>query len=400
MRIQPDSQQPSTDGTQPSHYRHSSWVTLPNLVPGVRRKTTGRSVTAGSGKLDLSWTAPASNGSAITGYDVHYKTLTAADQTGTGSDPTSGWVEASHSGTAASGSITSLTGGTAYDVRVRAKNTHGAGKWSDAQSGTPTALWSNANLGSLTASTSTSAGDTYSGLGMGTFSASTTSYTATVPNATTHAKLTPTLADTGKATVAVQGTDVTSGSASAAIALSEGANALTVRVTAEDSTTKGYTVTITRQALPKLTGLSLSAGGNAVTLSPAFAGGPTVYAATVPHDATSVSVTPTWTGSVSKAEVGSSTPNRAATITSSITITSSGGAATAGGGAALLTVIAYSLLGGLLPTSVRANCKKTMVLPLEAGVQVLSGRGTYFEHTASLIGFSKAHADIQRPLQQ
>ena len=359
LRIQADSQQPSTDGTQRSHYRHSSWVTLSNLVPGTPGKTTGLSVTAGSGKLDLSWAAPASNGSAMTGYDVHYKTSAAADQTGTGSDPTTGWVAASHGGTAATGSIASLPGGTAYDVRVQAKDTHGAGKRSDAPAGTPTALSSNANLGGLTASTSTSAGGAYSALGIGTFSASTTNYTATGPNATTHAKLTPTAADTGKATVAVQGPDVTSGSASAAIALSEGPNALTVRVTAEDSTTQDYTVTITRQALPQLTGPSLSAAGNAVTPSPAFAGGTTVDAATVPHDATSVSLTPTWTGSVSKAEVGSSTPNWAATITSSITITSSGGAATAGGGGALLTVMAYSLPGGLLPTSVRVNCKET-----------------------------------------
>ncbi len=114
-----------------------AWVTLTNLVPGVPAKVSGLSVTAGAGKLDLSWTAPANNGSAITGYDVHYKTSAAADQAGTGSDPSTGWVAASHSGTPASGSIPSLTGGTAYDVRVRAKNARGAGQWSDAASGTP-----------------------------------------------------------------------------------------------------------------------------------------------------------------------------------------------------------------------------------------------------------------------
>ena len=115
----------------------SAWVTLTNLVPGVPAKVSGLSVTAGAGKLDLSWTAPANNGSAITGYDVHYKTSAAADQAGTGSDPSTGWVAASHSGTPTSGSIPSLTGGTAYDVRVRAKNARGAGQWSDAGSGTP-----------------------------------------------------------------------------------------------------------------------------------------------------------------------------------------------------------------------------------------------------------------------
>ena len=328
LRIRAESKDPNADGSQPSHFRYSSWVTLSNLVPGVPAKTTGLAVTAGAAKLDLTWTAPANNGSAITGYDVHYKTSAAADQTGTGSDPTTGWVAASHSGTAASGSITSLTNGTAYDVRVRAKNTHGAGKWSDAQSGTPEAPSSNANLSGLTASSSASVGGTYSALDIGTFSASTTSYTATVSNAVTHAKLTPTVADTGKATVTVQGTDVSSGSASDAIALSEGANALTVRVTAQDTTTtKDYTVTITREARPQLTGLTLSAGGSAVTLSPAFAGTTINYTATVPHDATSVVVTPTWTGSLNT-DVSSWTPNWAATITSLINLTSSGGSAT------------------------------------------------------------------------
>ena len=48
-------------------------------------------------------------------------------------------------------------------------------------------------------------------------------------------------------------------------------------------------------AEPTLTGLSLSVGGNAVTLNPAFAGSTTSYTATVPHDATSVSATATWT---------------------------------------------------------------------------------------------------------
>ena len=500
LRIRAESKDPNQDGTDSSHYRYSSWVTLSNLVPGLPGKTTGLSVTAGAGKLDLSWTAPANNGSAITGYDVHYKTSAAADQAGTGSDPTTGWVAATHSGTPASGSIPSLTAGTAYDVRVRAKNTHGAGEWSDAQSGTPQVVQtltltvpaatslseaagsrtvtvtatlssaagsggvtvnisaasgatatgggvdyslastitiasgnttgtatltvvddslmegtetialdasstspsvtaqtlyenisdddsatfsfssatysvaeassnvtltltvnvvagtlgtavnglgvattdgtamrgtdyqtptstagfeidfsagdsskdaaitilgdttsetdesftvalelpdenalpisigtpgtatvtiteesSNANLSGLTASTSTMSGGTYSALDIGTFSASTTSYTATVPNATTHAKLTPTVEDTGKATVTVDGTTVTSGSASGAIALNQGVNAITVRVTAEDSTTKDYTVTITREASsPETPTVRLSASPNPV----------------------------------------------------------------------------------------------------------------------------------------
>ena len=66
--------------------------------------------------------------------------------------------------------------------------------------------------------------------------------------------MTPTVADTAKATVEVGTTgnlaDVTSGSASTAIALAAGANTITVRVTAESGATKDYTVTITRESPP------------------------------------------------------------------------------------------------------------------------------------------------------
>ena len=71
-------------------------------------------------------------------------------------------------------------------------------------------------------------------------------------NSITHVKLTPTVADTGKATVEVGKPGslalVTSGLESGPIPLNEGANAIMVRVTAENETTKDYTVTVTRQA--------------------------------------------------------------------------------------------------------------------------------------------------------
>ena len=50
------------------------------------------------------------------------------------------------------------------------------------------------------------------------------------------------------------------------------------------------------QAQNELTGLSLSVGGNALTLSPAFAASTSTYTTTVAHDATSVSLTATWSG--------------------------------------------------------------------------------------------------------
>ena len=173
-----------------------------------------------------------------------------------GSDASAAWVAAVRSSTdpAALQRISDLADGTAYRLRVRAKNGEGDGAWLFG-TGTPgqAALSTNADLSGLTVSTSAGSGGPFNALAIGTFAASTTSYTASVLNTQTHLKLTPTVADTGKAAVGVrkgnQGsfTDVTSGSASAEIALDEGANEITVRVTAEDTTTtKDYTVTVTR----------------------------------------------------------------------------------------------------------------------------------------------------------
>ncbi len=142
-------------------------------------------------------------------------------------------------------SITWTVGGT---VRV---SIAGA---SCAQGSTPTQS-TNADLSALTAGSSTSSGGQYTNFSIGTFGASTTTYTATVANDQTHVKLTPTVDDTGKATVGVRKgtsgnfTPVTDGTASSAIALTVGSNTLVVRVTAEDTTTtKDYTVTVTRRA--------------------------------------------------------------------------------------------------------------------------------------------------------
>ena len=77
-------------------------------------------LTAGETWLEASWTAPADNGAAITGYDVHYR------ETG------GNWQDANHTGTGTTKRITGLTADTAYEVRVRASNSEGAGDWSPA----------------------------------------------------------------------------------------------------------------------------------------------------------------------------------------------------------------------------------------------------------------------------
>ncbi len=91
---------------------------------------TGLNVSAGDTKLDLSWTAPSGT---VTGYDVHYTSAdsgtVANDAAVTTGAASAGWVDASHSGTAASHRISSLTNGTPYRVRVRAVNANGNSDW-------------------------------------------------------------------------------------------------------------------------------------------------------------------------------------------------------------------------------------------------------------------------------
>jgi gliding motility-associated-like protein len=78
------------------------------------------------------------------------------------------------------------------------------------------------------------------------FATGTTSYTASVSNATTSITVTPTTADAA-ATVKVNGATVASGSASASLPLAVGDNMITTIVTAQDGvTTKTYTVTVNR----------------------------------------------------------------------------------------------------------------------------------------------------------
>ena len=125
-----------------------------------------------------------------------------------------------------------------------------------------------------------------------TFAAGTTAYAASVSNATASVTVTPSVTD-ANATVKVNGTLVTTGTASASIPLVVGNNPITVQVTAQDGISlTTYTVTVTRvSTVSTLSGLALSAG----SLSPAFATGTTIYTASV--TASAIAMTPTVTDS-------------------------------------------------------------------------------------------------------
>jgi len=87
---------------------------------------TGLSATAGNASLVLSWTAPSYGGStSITGYTIEYT-------------PSGGSASTANTGSASTSyTLTGLTNGTAYTVRVRAVNSVGNGAYSGTAAGTP-----------------------------------------------------------------------------------------------------------------------------------------------------------------------------------------------------------------------------------------------------------------------
>ena len=123
------------------------------------------------------------------------------------------------------------------------------------------------------------------------FAAATLSYLADVANDVATLTVTPTTANQFAA-VTVNDVVVTSGSASEAIALTEGGDTtITVAVTAESETSQSYVITVRRAASANanLSALALSAG----TLDPAFAAGTLSYDVDVANDVATLTVTPT-----------------------------------------------------------------------------------------------------------
>ena len=80
---------------------------------------------ASIGQIRADWET-VDNGNAISAYDVEYRT-----------SGTTSWTSWTHSDVSTTATITSLTNGTAYDVRVSATNSEGTSDWSDIKSATP-----------------------------------------------------------------------------------------------------------------------------------------------------------------------------------------------------------------------------------------------------------------------
>jgi len=124
------------------------------------------------------------------------------------------------------------------------------------------------------------------------FSSENNIYTASVTSDITSVTLVPT-ASHSSATIKVDNVSVSSGVASASVALSVGSNTIDVDVLAEDGiTTATYTVTVTR-APSNNANLSAVSLTPSASFTPSFSGDTLTYTTTVSNATSSVTVTPT-----------------------------------------------------------------------------------------------------------
>ena len=229
-----------TSGDSSATKTYTVVLTRPNDVPGAPDAPTLATGTA-AGSLNVSWSAPSDNGgSAVTGYKVRWG-RDAASVAWNANDGVDTDSDSAHA-------ITGLNTGTAYQVQVAAVNAQGTGAWSASATATPQAAQDNADISALAAN---GADGVTTFVLTPEFSAATTSYAATVGNEVEGVIFTATFAGT-KLVIGDDDDDNSpaSGAAGDVVSLSPGvAKDITLVVTAADgSTTKTYTVTVTRAA--------------------------------------------------------------------------------------------------------------------------------------------------------
>ena len=117
------------------------WSSSASGTPSLRPDAPAEpDINPGDRKFSLSWGEPSGNGQAITGYVVAYRACTATPRDCSGAEPTWGnWAERSYPAASTAATITSLTNGTKYEARVRARNANGFGPWSPSADTTPLA---------------------------------------------------------------------------------------------------------------------------------------------------------------------------------------------------------------------------------------------------------------------
>ena len=211
------------DGTTtPNHT-----VTVTKIEP-PGPPTITEELTAAHKSLTVTWDAP-TGASGITAYDVRYRRTNPTDsEWKTKKDI---WQSGS-----LSYKITRLDNDQEYEVEVRAVINGVSGDWSGPATGTPEAASSDATLSGLTVSPTAITG----------FDPAKTEYAVGVANNVTQATVTPTARDTN-ASITINDTAFTSGSGYP-VNLRVGGNEVSIVVTAADSSTETYTVTINRES--------------------------------------------------------------------------------------------------------------------------------------------------------
>ncbi len=221
-------------------------------VSGVPDLASPTSASIAATTATLGATITATNGSAATASGVVFSpTATNANPQLNGAGVSSA-VSSTSTGTFTV-NVSGLTPGTAYTYAAYATNNTGTGY---SPTGTFTTLSNNANLSGLVLSAGTLSPVFVSG---------TTTYTTSVPAGTASLTVTPTKADS-LSSLTVNGSAATSGAATSPISLSPGLNNLSVVVTAQDNSTKTYTVTVTvLNAAPSFS-LTSASGASVVTV--------------------------------------------------------------------------------------------------------------------------------------
>ena len=121
------------------------WSVVASGIPLAAASTpTGLTVEAAHQRLSVSWTASVPHGSTITGYLMQHRECEATPKSCTSNARWSDWVDHSDTGTDTTRTVSSLTNGTKYQVRVQTTSRTGGNDrvsgWSQIKSATPAAV--------------------------------------------------------------------------------------------------------------------------------------------------------------------------------------------------------------------------------------------------------------------